>query len=74
MGKLMDYRKLRGKIKEVFGTQKAYGEALGLSERSVSLKLNGTVPFTQPEILHSMVLFNEPLEKIDDYFFIVKVQ
>lgn len=35
-----DYRKLRGRIKEKFGTQSEFSKKLGLSEVSVSNKLN----------------------------------
>lgn len=38
-----DYRKLRGRIKEKFGTQSEFSKKLGLSEVSVSNKLNNIV-------------------------------
>jgi len=34
-----DYRKLRGRIKEKFGTQAAFAKVMGLSDVSVSNKL-----------------------------------
>lgn len=34
------YRKLRGRITEVFGTQAAFALALGISKNSVSKKTN----------------------------------
>ena len=36
-----DYSKLRGKIVEKFGTQTEFSKAMNLSERTMSLKLNG---------------------------------
>ena len=36
-----NYAKLLGKIVEIFGTQRKFAEAMGLSERTISLKLNG---------------------------------
>ena len=36
-----NYSKLLGRIVECCGTQAAFAEKIGLSERSVSLKLNG---------------------------------
>jgi hypothetical protein len=65
---------LLGKITEVFGTQTNFAKAIGLSERSVSLKLNGKVPWTQPEITKACKLLGIPDKKINLYFFIVKVQ
>ena len=36
-----NYSALLGKIVEVFGTQAKFAEALGVSEHTVSLRLNG---------------------------------
>lgn len=40
-----DYSKLLGRITEKFGTQARFSGAMGMSERSLSLKLNSKVPF-----------------------------
>ena len=40
--KVFDYSKLRGKIKEVFGTQAKFAKAMGMSTVTLSAKLNGT--------------------------------
>ncbi len=53
-----DYRKLRGKIIEVFGSQTKFAKALGVSDRTVSLKLNNERGWTQEEINKSMTLFD----------------
>ena len=45
-----DYSKLLGRITEKFGTQARFSGAMGMSERSLSLKLNSKVTFKQPEI------------------------
>lgn len=42
-----DYSKLLGRITEKFGTQARFSGAMGMSERSLSLKLNSKVPFKQ---------------------------
>lgn len=44
-----DYRKLRGRIKEKFGTQAEFSKRLGISEVSVSNKLNNVVDWGQEE-------------------------
>ena len=38
---VFDYSKLRGRIKEKYGSEKAFAEAMGLSQATLSLKLNG---------------------------------
>ena len=69
-----DYSMLSGKITEVFGTQGNFAKAIGLSERSVSLKMNGKVSWSQSEITNACRLLRIPEKKISCYFFTVKVQ
>ena len=69
-----DYSALDGKITEVFSTRGNFAKAMELSERSVSLKMNGKVPWSQPEISRACKLLGIPDEKIVAYFFVVKVQ
>lgn len=71
---MFQYSKLKGKIVEIFGSQKKFAEAMGLSERTVSLKLQGTTPWTQPEMFKAVGLLKEPVHMIDEYFFTQKVQ
>ena len=70
----MNYDKLRGKIREVFHTQEAFAEALGISKTSLSKKLNGSVYFTQDEMNRSCELLNIPKEFIPVYFFTPNVK
>lgn len=44
---MFDYSKLKGRIVEKFGSNKAFAEALGKSEVLVSKKLNNKSSFTQ---------------------------
>ncbi|MDD7433810.1 MAG: DUF739 family protein [Peptoniphilaceae bacterium] len=69
-----DYSKLMGKIVEVFKTQANFAEAIGLSSRSVSMKLNNKRSWTQPEIENAIKVLNEDEENIKDLFFRIKVQ
>ncbi len=69
-----DYSKLRGKIREVFGTQSKFAKAMGLSSVTLSAKLNNTVAFTQSEINRACELLQIPLEFIPIYFFTEKVK
>ena len=64
-----DYRKLLGRITEKCGTQAKFAEAMGLSERSVSLKLNGKVGWRQDEILRAATVLAIARREIPVYFF-----
>lgn len=69
-----DYSKLLGRITEKFGTQAKFAEAMELSERSLSLKLNGKVGFKQNEITKACPLLDLSETEITSYFFTLKVQ
>ena len=69
-----DYRKLLGRIVEKMGSQSNFSKAMGLSERSMSLKLNSRVPFKQSEICKAVSILGIPEEEISAYFFTQKVQ
>lgn len=69
-----NYDKLRGRIVEKFGTQGRLARALGVSERTLSLKLNNKIFFSQDEIAKISKLLNITLDEIQDYFFKPKVQ
>ena len=71
---IYDYSKLNGKIKEVFGTQAKFALAMGLSERSLSIKMNSLRPWKQPEIILACTLLDIPIDSIGIYFFKIKVQ
>ena len=71
---MFDYSKLKGKIKEVFGTQSAFAKAMGLSSVSLSSKLNNITHFTQVEINRACELLSIPVEFIPVYFFTEKVK
>lgn len=66
------YDKLKGKIKEVFGTQKAFAVALGIARTSLYSKLNNNTEFTQTEMLKSLELLHLEKSEIDSYFFTPK--
>jgi hypothetical protein len=74
MSKTFDYSKLRGRIREKFKTESAFGTAIGLSHNSLSKKLNGKIMFVQNEIDKAIVLLEIPDAEISTYFFTEKVQ
>ena len=69
-----NYSKLQGRIVEIYGSQKAFAEELGLSERSLSLKLNNKVPWTQPEISKVQNILQIDDSELKAYFFDLNVQ
>ena len=64
-----DFSKLRGRIREVFGTERDFAVKLGLSGTSLSKKLNGRVDFSRNEIAQTLSILNIPPDQISDYFF-----
>lgn len=64
-----EYRKLIGRIIEKYGTRKAFAEKLGISENSMSLKLNGKTGFSQDEMTRWGELLGIDVSEIGDYFF-----
>lgn len=69
-----DYSKLKGRIVERFQTQSKFSGAMGISNRSLSLKLNGQRAFTQQEIVKATFLLSIDKKEISNYFFTPKVQ
>lgn len=66
-----NYSKLRGKIKEKFGSQDNFAAALGMDRSTLSLKLNGKSDWTLPEIDKSCSLLHIPVEDVYKYFFTI---
>ena len=64
-----EYRKLIGRLIEKYGTRKAFAEKLGISENSMSLKLNGKTGFSQDDMNQWSDLLGIDVSEIGDYFF-----
>lgn len=69
-----DYNKLRGRIVEIFNTQSNFASAMGWSERTLSLKMNGMRSWKQIDICKAIQLLKLTIEDIPIYFFTLKVQ
>lgn len=65
----MEYSKLRGRITEVFGTQKAFATAMKMSECTLCFKLSGKAEWKRKEIIKALRLLNIPREEAHLYFF-----
>lgn len=64
-----DYRKLRGKIREIWGTEERFAEELGFSSVTLSFKLNSKSEWTQKEINRACALLGLSRCDIPEYFF-----
>ncbi len=64
-----NYAKLLGRIVEVVGTQSNFASRMGISERSISLKLNGKVGWKQSEIAKACQVLSIDAQEISSYFF-----
>ena len=67
------YNKLLGRIKEKYSSNKNLAEKIGISERTLSLKLNSKIDFKQSEIEKICELLEIPDEEISSYFFTKEV-
>lgn len=64
-----DYKRLKLKIKEVFDTQEAFAEAMGMSYVALNQRLNNVVQWKSPEIAKACELLHIPLSDAHLYFF-----
>lgn len=64
----MSYSKLRGKIREVFGTQEAFANAMEMNTVSLSNRLTGKLEWKTSEIAKACELLGIPLAENAEYF------
>lgn len=69
-----NYNKLRGRIVEIYGSQIEFAKAMQWSERTLSLKMNGKIPWKQTDIVTAVRLLGLSDSDIQEYFFAVEVQ
>ena len=69
-----NYNKLRGRIVEIYGSQIEFAKAMQWSERTLSLKMNGKIPWKQTDIVNAVRLLGLSESDIQEYFFAVEVQ
>lgn len=68
---LFDYSKLKGRITEKFGTQKAFAKSLGISETTLTTKLSCGTYFSQPLIMKIIGLLDIDVSDIGKFFYTV---
>jgi len=71
---IYDFSKLRGRIREKYKTESAFSDAIGMSQNSLSKKLNSKINFVQDEIDKAITLLDIPDSEISTYFFTQEVQ
>ena len=64
-----EYRKLRGRIIEKYGSQDKFAEAIGTTSVTVSKKMTGKVQFSQDDIILWCEALDIPLMEAGPYFF-----
>ena len=64
-----EYRKLKGRIVEVYGSYGQFAEALGISNVTMSKKLTGKTQFSQTDIIVWCEALSIPLSESALYFF-----
>lgn len=69
-----DYSKLRGRIVEICGNMKNYADLMGLSQKTISLKICGKNYWTHKEMVRSAEILNFDFSDMSLYFFTPKVQ
>lgn len=69
-----DYSKLRGRIVERYDTLDNFAQDISFSGATLSRKLNNRSRFEDVEILEISELLGIPKNKLDSYFFTLKVR
>lgn len=66
-----NFSKLTGRIVEKYGSRRAFAEAYGVSENTISKKLNGKIAFTHDDVIKmsSAEFLDIPANEIHLYFF-----
>ena len=63
------FGRLKEKIKEKYGTQQAFADAMGMSVGALNSKLNSKTEFERGEIEQICGLLGIEIENIPEYFF-----
>ena len=64
-----NYKKLRGRIIEKYGTQENCSKEIGISPNSLSLKMTGKTGFSRDDIIKWCELLDISSDEIGAYFF-----
>ena len=64
-----NYSKLKGRIKEKYGTQENFAKAIGKTQTTTSFKINGKASWNQDEIVKAIEVLGLSKDDIVEYFF-----
>ncbi len=70
---VFDYSKLKGRIVEKCGSQRAFANKLNITEATMTAKLMGNTYFSQSEILKSIKILDIEPGTVSEYFFAARV-
>lgn len=73
---MYDFSKLRGRIKQILGSETNFAKKINLSAASLSYTFNGKRAFTSTEIQRACDedVLDIPMEEIGEYFFKKKLE
>ena len=63
------FPKIRGAIREKYGTQASFAQALGVNPSTLVKKLSGKSPWSAEEVKRASILLDIPIERVALYFF-----
>ncbi len=63
------YKKLRGRIVEVYGSQRAFANKLGKSQQTITAKLADRSQFSKKDIGEWSEALNIPESEVYDFYF-----
>lgn len=69
MNHIYNYNKLKGRIKEYFGTQEEFAKAMNLTPTSINNKLNNKTSWSQDEIFDCIPLLHISKDEVQEIFF-----
>lgn len=65
----MSHNKLRGAIREKYGTQEAFAEAMKMNPATLSGRLTGKTDWSKTEMEKAAILLGINIEVLHTYFF-----
>lgn len=68
-----DYKLLKGRIIQKYGSQQNFAETIGISKNSLSMKMNNKRQFSTSDIYKLCGLLDIKVDEIGAYFFNKKV-
>lgn len=68
-----NYQKLRGRMVEKYGSQTEFAKAFGVSENTMSQKMNNKTRFTSDDIIKITDMLEIDQNDVGEYFFTLRV-